>query len=270
MLNKLQPRKLAEIRSKFGGHPLFAVINNACCDCCAIPKIFQFRPEHVFIEVVTLVDVLKENQQEINWSKLYSQTKQDYLYMDSDIPNDELDCIAAIVCTTLASLLVMSLPRFYHETGEMLLQQVFAHDNKIPRDELYALCDDIEKYEPQLQSWMEEYMQSDEFLSIAFEELYADTVMSTEQGKPTHIRFVEGVSVVLRQECLDSLRNAINSKKNWGKAATIKNLLLFYKNEDVIILDGTEIDIYNDLYTFWGYRQSDKTFYAAKPKLGRN
>lgn len=269
MLSKLQPKNIVEIRNNFGAHPLFVAVQEACCDCCALPVIFQFRPEHVFIEVISLIDTLKEKQEDIVWTKLFNQIRQDYRYLDSSIPDEELNIISAIVCTTLASVLVISIPTFYHRIGEQLLQLVFAHDNDVPREKLYALCDGMEKHEAPLKAWMEEYSHSDEFLSNHFAVFYSDTSMDTDQGSPKHIRFVVGVSVTLRNEFKEAIKHAIEDKKNWGKAAKIKNLLLYYKNEDVIVLDGTEIDIYNDLYTYFGYRQSDKTFYAAEPKLGK-
>lgn len=270
MLSKLLPKDIQSVRNSFAAHPLFVAIQDACVDCCVIPRYFQFRQEHVFIEVITLLDFLKEHQAETDWRRLYNQIVQDYRYLDSKIPDDELECIAAIVCTTLASILVMSIPRVYHELGESLLQQAFAHDNDVPREELYDLCDRMEEHEEQLTGWLEEYIESDEFISVAFESLFADTDIKTDKGTPQHIKFKAGASTVLKQECKDLIQRTIDAESNYGKARQVKYYLAYYRDADVLELIGTEMDIYNDLCEFWGYDQSDKTFYAAEPKLGGN
>ncbi len=271
MLSKLLPKDLANIRNRFASNPLFLAIQDACGDCCAIPQYFQFRQEHVFIEVITLLDFLKENQNDTDWSRLYNQITQDYRYLDSKIPNDELECIAAIVCTTLASILVMSIPRDYHEIGESLLQQVFAHNNDVPREALYDLCDRMEQHEEQLKGWLEEYIDSDNFISEAFESLFADTEIATDKGNPKHIKFKVGASTTLRKECMESLQNAINADSNYAKAKKVKSILYYYSNsDDVLELSGTEMDIYNDLCEFWGYKQAYNTFSLAEPKLVPN
>lgn len=270
MLSKLLPKDLVNVRDRFESHPLYIAIKDACCDCCVIPRYFQFRPEHVFIEVITLLDHLKERQEDTDWRRLYDQFIQDYRYMDSDIPDEELECIAAIVCTTLASILVMSIPRAYHEIGELLLQQVFAQENDIPRKEMYELCDRMEAHEEQLQSWIEEYIDSDDFTSEVFNSLFADTDLKTAKGSPEHIKFKEGVSTTLRQECKEAIQHAVDAESNYGKASKVKDCLWYYKTEDVIELIGTEKDIYNDLCKFWGYKQAYNTFSLATPNLGSN
>lgn len=271
MLSKLLPKDLAKIRVSFASHPLFVAIQDACGDCCAIPRYFQFRQEHVFIEVITLVDFLKENQGDTDWRRLYNQIIQDYRYLDSKIPDEELACIAAIICITLATILVMSVPRVYHEMGESLLQQVFAHDNNVPREGLYDLCDRMEEHEEQLKVWIDEYIESDDYISEAFESLFADTEIKTDKGSPQHIRFKAGVSTTLRQECMESLQKAINAESNYGKAKKIKGILYYYSsNDDVLELSGKEMDIYNDLCEYWGYQQAYNTFSLAEPKLGAN
>lgn len=270
MLSKLLPKDILNARNSFASHPLYVAIQDACGDCCAIPRYFQFRQEHVFIEVITLLDFLIENQGDTDWRRLYDQIIQDYRYLDSNIPDEELECIAAIVCVTLASLLVISIPRTYHELGESLMQQAFAHDNNVPREELYELCDRMEEHENQLKVWFDEYIESDEFISETFESLFADTDIKTEKGTPQHIKFKAGASTVLKQECKDHIQRTIDAKSNYGKAKKIKYYLAYYRDEDVLELTGTEMDIYNDLCEYWGYDQSDKTFYAADPKLGGN
>ncbi len=271
MLSILQPKDIANVRSKFATHPLYVAIYDACSDSCAIPKYFQFRQEHVFIEVITLLDSLKEFQDDIDWRRLYRQTIQDYRYLDSNIPDGELACIAAIVCTTLASILVISTPGVYHEIGESLMQQAFAHDNNVPHEELYDLCDRIEQHEEQLKHWIDDYIDSDEFTSEVFESLFADTDLKTDKGSPKHIKFKIGVSTTLRQECMESFLKAINAESNYGKAKKVKGILYYYSsNDDVLELSGTEMDIYNDLCEIYGYKQAYNTFSLAEPKLGAN
>lgn len=213
------------------------------------------------------MDFLKENQGDTDWRRLYNQIIQDYRYLDSNIPNEELECMSSIICVTLASLLVISIPRTYHELGESLLQQAFAHDNNVPRNELYDICDRMEQHEEQLKPWIDDYIDSDEFTSKEFESLFADTDIKTNKGTPLHIKFKAGVSTILRQECMDSLQNAISAKSNYAKAKKVKGILYYYSRNDVLELNGTEMDIYNDLCEFYGYKQAYNTFSSAEPKL---
>lgn len=270
MLRKLLPNDLENVRNNFAAHPLLEAIRDACCDCCTIPQYVQFRPEYVFIEVIMLLDILKERQNDIAWERLYTQVTQDYRYLDSNTPKDELDCIAAIVCTTIASVLVMSCTGDYHTIGESLLQQAFAHDHNIPREDLYDLCDRMERYEEPLREWIEAYMNSDEFISEAFESLFADISSKTGKGSPKHIKFVPSASPELKKEFTETLQQAIDAKSNYGKAKDIKKYLFYYKNEYVIELIGSEKDIHADLRTYWGYKQAYNTFSSAEPKLGSN
>lgn len=270
MLNILLPKDLADIRNNFATHPLFLAIKDACGECCSVPKYFKFRPEHVFVEVITLLDELKENQNDTDWSDLHFRITEDYDYVNPDIPDDDLNCIASIICTTLAAILVMSIPRVYHDRAGLLLQQSFAHDIEVPRDKLYVLCDKMEAHDGQLKPWIEEYISSDEFISEVFESLFKDVDVKTPQGSPQHIKFVNGVKVELKKEFKEALQHAIDADSNYRKAKKVKGILSYYKGEEVIELSGTEIDIYNDLHDYFGYNQSDKTFYAADPKLGGN
>lgn len=270
MLKILLPKDLENIRARFAEHPLLVAIQDACYDSCSIPQYFQFRSEHVFVEVIFLLDELKEKQIDVDWSKLHFRITQDYKYLDHDIPDNDLDCIASIICTTLASILTISVYGVYHDIAKMLFQQAFAHDLNIPRDKLFELCDRIEENEEQLSQWIEEYIQSEEFTSEVFESLFANTNLQTELGFSEHIQFVSGISVKLRNEFLGALKRTINNESNYGKAKKVKGLLLYYKNEGVIELKGTESDIYKDLKKYFGYNQSESTFYAAEPKLGKN
>lgn len=269
MLSKLRSANLADIRNNYATHPLFIAIQDACLDICSLPQTFQFRPEHVFVEVLTLLDYLKENQEDTNWSHLDTMLKQDYRFLDSSIPDNELCRIAATIDSTLASLLVLSTPRLYHTLGESLLQQAFAHDSNIPRDTLYDLCDAMESHDTQLLPWFDAYMQSDTFDSDAFLPFYESTDVPTANGTPTHIVIVPTAKVDERNEFKSVLIAAITNTKNWGKAATIKRLLKKYRDEGIIILSGTEKEIYEDLCTFYGYDQDISTFYAADPKLSK-
>lgn len=269
MLSILQPQNLVDVRNEFCEHPLFIAIQDACCDICRLSKKFQFRPEHVFIETLTLLDNLKEDPKNTDWSRLDKLLKDDYRFLDSDIPNNELCCIAAIIDCSLASILVLSIPRFYHQFGESLLQQAFAHDNEVPREALYELCDVMEKHETQLIQWFDEYMESNEFTSDEFLAFYQTTDMPTAKGTPEHIKFVPTASALLRDEFKAVLKNAITDSKKWGKAGRVKRHLANYRDEDVIELYGSEKDIYDDLCYHFGYTQDIKSFYHAKPKLAR-
>lgn len=269
MLNQLQSSDLVSIRNNFGGVPLFTAVQDACCDCCAVPQRFQFRPEHVFVEVATLLDELKAHPDDINWDRLVQQITQDYRFIDSTIPANELRCIAAIVGCTLASILVMEPSRRFNDIGLNLFQQVLTHDTDVPREALYALCDNMEEHEEMLMKWLEAYWSSEECLSNRFKTLFAVTEMRTDKDTPKHIRFVPTASTSLRLEFLDTLRNVTNEKQNWGKAGQVKRILASYRDDKVIEMDGTEIEIYEDLRECWGYDQSSKTFYAANPKLGK-
>ena len=50
-------------------------------------------------------------------------------------------------------------------------------------------------------------------------------------------------------------------------AGEIKSLLRTYSMDDIIILSGTDKDIYQDLHDNYGYTQSYSAFMDAAPKL---
>lgn len=268
MLKKLQPKEIENIRQCFTSHILYDAIKEACCDCCALTQTYCLRQEHVFVEVISYLDDLKENQQNIKWHHLYKDIYQDYRYQNSQIPSEELHAITSTIICTLASVLTISFPYYYHSLAEKLLQQVFAHNHNVPREQLFALMDTMEQRDKDISQWLNDYMQSDEFISDEMKEFLLPLEMQIK-GTPQHITFTEHATIGMRDEFNSVLLRVINDPKNYGKAGRTKTLLKKYENDGIIQFLGTETDIYRDLVSCYDYKQDDSTFFAASPTLSK-
>lgn len=266
MLKKLQPKEIENIRQHFTSHILYCAIKEACCDCCALTQTYCLRQEHVFVEIISYLDDLKENQQDVKWNNLYKDIYQDYRYQNSQIPSEELHTITSTIICTLAAVLAISFPYYYHALAEKLLQQVFAHNQNVPREQLFALMDAMEQHDKDISQWLKDYMQSDEFISDEIKEYLLPIEMQIK-GTPHHISFTENATATLRDEFNSILLKTTNDSKNYAKAKRVKIILNRYQEEDVISLSGTERDIHNDLVNFYNYNQAYNTFNAAIPKL---
>jgi len=269
VLNKLQPKEVENIRQHFYSHPLYTSIKEACSDCCALTVTSCLRQEHIFAEVISFIDELKQHQQDIQWKHIYQDIYQDYRYQNSQILDEELHTISSTIVCTLASILAMSIPSFYHSLSSNLLQQVFKHNQRVPSEHLYALMDTMEGYDKEISHWLDEYMQSDDFISDTIQEYFMPVDMLVKK-MPEHIIFTNTATISMRDEFKNVLIKAIRDKKNWGKAGRIKYLLNKYRDDEIILLLGNEIDIYRDLCECYDYKQDRSTFLAAGPKLTRN
>ena len=121
MLTKLQPNDIANIRNRYSDDVLFKAIREACLSCCEIPKVYPLCQEQVIVEVMSLLDELKQEQQDIHWENLFRNIRQDYHLQNTAIPDIELDCIVVTIVYSLASVLTVSYTSFYHQLAEKLL-----------------------------------------------------------------------------------------------------------------------------------------------------
>ena len=151
MVNAFRPKHLTEIRKAYSTHILYQAIFDACCSCCEITEKYQLRQEQIFAEVIYLIDQLKANQQDIQWDKLYRNTRQDFKMQNSSIPAKELDCITATIIGTLASILATSHIEFYQELAKSLFRQIYLPENNVPEQQLEEMMDGLEKYDAQIQ-----------------------------------------------------------------------------------------------------------------------
>lgn len=266
MLKQLQPKEVESIRQHFASHILYCTIKEACCDCCSLIQTYCLRQEHVFVEIIAYLDDLKEKQQDIKWHNLYKDIYQDYRFQNTQFLDEDLHTIASTIVCTLASILTISLPYFYHSLAEKLLQQVFSHNHNIPHEQLFALMDTMEQHDTEISLWLNDYMQSNEFISDEIK-VYLLPLGMQIKGIPQHITFTENATANMRNEFNSFLLKAINNPKNYGKAGQIKTLLRRYQDDEVISLSGTEKDIHNDLVDCYNYKQAYNTFNAACPKL---
>lgn len=164
MVNAFRPKHLTEIRKAYSSHILYQAIFDACCSCCEITEKYQLRQEQIFAEVIYLIDQLKANQQDIQWDKLYRNTRQDFKLQNTSIPAKELDCITATIIGTLASVLATSHIEFYQDLAKSLFRQIYLPENNVPEQQLEEMMDGLEKYDAQIAQCLTNYMQSEEFI----------------------------------------------------------------------------------------------------------
>ncbi len=267
MLSAFRPSDVANIRKSYAQDIIYQIICEASIGCCDIPKVYALRPEQIFVEVIHLIDELKQEQQDIAWRNLYHNIRQDYELLDKTIPQKELDTIAGTIICVLASFLAVSTPYFYHhDLAQMLFLQLHAKDVHPPMEALENMMDIIERHDKRIAQWIDGYMETDEFISDAFEPYFNPTSIS-DGKQPTHIRFTSTATNDQRAEFKSIMHSIVTREKKRGMAEDIKRFLKNQKMEKVIELIGTETDIWNDLREFFGYPQSYSTFMGANPKL---
>ena len=165
MLTKLQPNDIANIRNRYSDNVLFKAIREACLSCCEIPKVYPLCQEQVFVEVVSLMDELKQEQQDVHWENLFRNIRQDYHLQNTTVPDKELDCITITIVYALASILAVSYISLYHRLAEKLMLQCISHKSAVSPEALDSLMDGIEKYDNEIAEWLRNYMDTNEFLS---------------------------------------------------------------------------------------------------------
>ncbi|MBO4250907.1 MAG: hypothetical protein J5884_06575 [Paludibacteraceae bacterium] len=221
--------------------------------------------EQVFVEVGYLLDELKQEQQDVQWENLFRNIRQDFHVQDTSVPDHELDCIAITIVYTLASILAVSYPMFYHKLSEQLMLQVVKIKSVVPQSALDNLMDGIEKYDKAIAQWLKKYMESDAFMS----DVFASYLSSNQIIEGTHIRFTKTATIDQRAEFTSILHRIISSGKKQGLAGDIRAHLNRNIEDSIIEISGYDKDIYNELVAYWGYKQRYNTFMDANPILIR-
>lgn len=266
MLNAFQLNDIERIRSNFSDNLLFNTLQDACRDCCERPKVFRFLREHVFVEVVRLLDELKQEQEDVQWDNLYRDLRQDYRPSDQTLPDEELDSITCTIVYALASLLAIAIPRYYNSLSTNLFCQVahYAPESfrKSFEDARDIMMDKIEKNDKELRQWLNDYMQSDDFLSDDLERF-----ISSIQTKGKYITFTKNATNAQRAEFMAVLKRIIEEDRVKGKAQEIKNILVLYRSDGIIVLSGNDTDIFNELNEVYHANISHSAFFRATPRL---
>lgn len=265
MLSRFQTNDIAKIRNNYSRHILYNTLNNACLACCEEVKSYSLRPEQIFVEIVYLIDELKQQQEDVTWGKLYRSIRQDYQMQDA-IADDDLERVVTTIICALASILAVSYTTFYHQLAQILLAQIVKPKTLLSPKALDELMDGIEAKSASVAEWMKIYMESDTFESDAFRE-YFSPVAETDKGTPKHIQFTATATSEQKSEFKSLITRILTQEKKHGMAGTIKCLLNKYVGDGILILFGTEKDVYNDLTIFYEYKQVYSTFSCAKPKL---
>lgn len=264
MLSRLRPNDIANIRNRYSDNVLFKAIREACLSCCEIPKVYPLCQEQVFVEVMSLLDELKQEQQDIHWENLFRNIRQDYHLQNTAIPDIELDCIVVTIVYSLASVLTVSYTSFYHRLAEKLLMQV-VNIKSVPQTALDNLMDGIEKHDKEIAEWLRGYMETDEFISDKIKSLFLPT--QTREGK--YIRFTRTATIDQQAEFTSLLHRIISGGKKQGIAGDIRNHLNKNITDGIIEISGTDKDIHSELVADWGYEQRYNTFMNAEPKMIR-
>ena len=266
MLNKFQASDVARIRNAYCGHVLYSNLSNACLSCCEEVKSYQLRPEQIFVEVVYLLDELKQQQQDIRWDNLYRSLRQDYQIQDNAISPNDCDRITTTIVCTLASILAVSYTNFYNRLAQKLFNQIVTTKLMLSEQALDDVMNGIEDRNIEIAQWLREYMESYTFESDAFTEYFSPIEMSGK-GTPQHIRFTPKATTEQRSEFKSLIYKILSQKRKRGIAGEIKSLLRQRAMDEIIVLSGTDKDIYDDLRDYFGYTQSYSTFMDAEPKL---
>ena len=265
MLSRLQPNDIDKIRTIYSDNVLYKAIKEACLSCCEIPKVYPLCQEQVFVEVVSLLDELKQEQQDVHWENLFRNIRQDYHLQNTTVPDKELDCITITIIYALASILAVSYISLYHRLAEKLMLQCISHKSAVSPEALDSLMDGIEKYDNEIAEWLRNYMDTNEFLS----DKITAYIMPPQTIEGKYISFTKSATIDQQAVFTATLHTIISGGKKKGLAADIRFHLKSAFNDGIIELVGSDKDIYNELVTNWGYSQGYNTFMEAEPKLPR-
>lgn len=254
---RLQRNSIEKIKRDFRDHLLYTVISNSFPH--AISGRYALSAEQTFVEVVNLLDILKEKQEDIQWDDLYNYLQDECLRSCEDVSDKELHAVASVIIVTLAAVLLYSPFGIYKKIGKSLLQQ-YDHQNTIDeqRQKINRMAAGLDTHMKSICFWMQEYMQSAEFLSIALEK-YA------EQETPAKLnhRFKYLKSNVPEEIVIEidkELRNAAAVSRGAGDAFRS----LFRKYNDYILLPTSAENLHAELRAYYGYDktvQTTRTFY---------
>ena len=168
---QLQQSSIEKIRADFETHILYVAINSAFPR--AISGRYALSAEQVFVEVVKLLDILKRQQEDVQWDDLYEYLEDECSRSCKDIRDDELHAIVSTIIMALSPILLYAPYRHYKHLGKSLMEQHLEKNSFVEqRQKIERMVGAMDRKMRELREWLVEYMNTEGFLSQRLKTYY--------------------------------------------------------------------------------------------------
>lgn len=116
---------ISTIQNEFGQHKLFQLIKKTEIAWSDTVAHYRLSAEEVFVEVMWLIDELKQEGLDVDWKELYKRLQIEYRQKAIDSTDAEITWIVSIIVSTLFSILGDS----YRDIAEDLAAQCAQNDS---------------------------------------------------------------------------------------------------------------------------------------------
>lgn len=183
MLKNLEKIQAERLRSRFLEHPLFLTCQQTFRHYMACMDSFNFSSEELFVEAAIVIDEILENPTDAPqyledlWDNLKIKLKS----MTQPVPpQDDLNTVCSVIFYVIAATMSLHWREFYtKEVVGLLRQKVEKEGMFTDEDEQDVIIENLCKYSEGLEAWINEYEDSDEWLSDEIE-----TCLASFQNKP--------------------------------------------------------------------------------------
>ena len=256
MLYKFQTADIERIRENFETHPLYCSFSAACKPYRLQTGNLLLSTEEVLVQVAIIFDKIKEKQDSSDFSNLWGELYGDYQQLNPTATKDDISTACTVIITIAFIALYGSTPYLYHDLARKIRSQIpldFTQANNIV--EYIIDHSDCEA----LSSWLDNYMQTDEFLSDTLKLYYA--VERADTYSEHQFPYYNSIPSI---DSIKSIELALHQAAPKGAAAIVRVL-----NEKKYALDlslATDSDLFNEFSTYYGYRKSYDAINEAMKK----
>lgn len=260
MLYKFQPGDIERIRGHFDNHPLYCCFADACKPYRLKTGELLLTPEEIFVQVALLFDVIKEKQDYSNFSYLWDELYGDYKQLNHTASKEEISTACTVIVAVEFIALYGSTPYIYHDIAKQIRGQIpldFSQATTII-DNIINNCDC-----EALSLWLDNYMQTDEFLSDILKQYYA--VDKSDRYAEHLFPYYNSIPSF---ESKKSIELALHQAAEKGATAIVKVL-----NANTAYIDlgvATDMDLYNEFHNNYSYTQTYDAINDAMKKFKGN
>lgn len=257
MLYKFQVADIERIRNNFSTHPLFCSFSSACKSQLLHTGTICLSSEEVFVRVVLIFDDIKEKQREVNLTNLWVELFNDYKLLNQTATEEDINTTCTIIFAILFIALHNSIPYFYHELAKQIRKQI-PYDFRKATQIINSI---IEKTDCKtLSDWIDNYMQTDEFLSDELKSYY-----NLHKDEDTQHRFpyyIAGLSEII----VEDIEKAFHVAAKNG-ASDLARVIDNYKNH-LSICSINKKQWYEEFHKYYGLTITYSAFNKAMRNKG--
>lgn len=257
---RFQQNSIERIRRDFRDNILYSTISSSFPR--AITGQYALSAEQVFVEVIQLLDNLKEYQEDIDWQDLYDWLLDECSRSCSDISEDQLHAVASIIIVVLGAVLLHSPYRFYKNTGKLLLKQYNdKNENTEHRQKIMRMVEAIDKAGTDICQWIVNYMRCNAFLSEILNQYIEQESTKTYPHKFKYLN--KNVDKAIIEEIETQFHRVATDSKHPSK--DLIHLLRFDYHEYITLKGVGAKNVWKEFRDFYGLKQSYPTFSSHYP-----